>query len=160
MVILAGCGGSADRMDAGEVAGTYRIDSHVGSRCAVDQPVQSDAAYLALRLFAEGAVIQACPDTPTNQCGPSTSLPEMIAHGWSGSDASAESHENGRICILQYREYAVTVIGGHLSFDSTTYGSTFGVVTCTADEARMRGTAMPCALHERIEATAAPAPFP
>jgi hypothetical protein len=153
VVTLAGCTSTSNTAPPVDPTGVYRVDSHVGSQCAIDQPVANPETSLTVTMTADGIKIDEGIDTG----GPGFAMSNMAPGRWSGFAANAQSVENGRVCLLTYREHTAVFEGDHLVFEDTTYGIQFGPIDCTVDAAVSHGKTMPCETHERIDATHEPA---
>lgn len=149
-LVLAGCASDAG---GGDPIGTFLVDADVASPCATDEPVADPTDRLVVAPLGVGVTVEPCRDELPS-CDPILTLADAVAAGFAGTDASAQSFENGRVCELAFRELALTVRGDRLTLDITTHSTQLGFGSaCTIDEAVARGTAMPCARHERITAT-------
>jgi hypothetical protein len=142
---------------AEEVFGTYRVERDFGSRCAIDQPVRQPADKLELAPMMNGVSLRSCRGAESAEvCGPVRLLPEEIASGWRGTEAFAQTYENGRICVLSYREVLARVESGRLTVEINSHGAQFGVRSCTTADALAEGPSLSCTAHELAEATHTP----
>lgn len=97
-----------------------------------------------------------CEDLAGANCAGSglfgNSFAEPIEGGWGGVISS--SGGSAPNCTISFTEQTATLQGTLLIVESTTYGEDVTTeAECSTDEAEKRGTSMPCASHERIEAT-------
>jgi hypothetical protein len=142
---------------AEEVFGTYRVERDFGSRCAIDQPVRQPADKLELAPMMSGVSLRTCRGVESAEiCGPVRLLPEEIASGWRGTEAFAQTYENGRVCVMTWRETLARVVNGRLTVEINTHGAQFGVRSCTVAEAAAEGPSLSCTAHELAEATRTP----
>jgi hypothetical protein len=156
VVALAGCGGS----DV-DLTGVYQVTADVASApCGADQPAPMPPAYIkftAGNLF--GATVysyESCTDAAGTMCdslgGLFGGFSEPIDNGWRG----IESYDSyGGICSLGYNERTAILTGSMLVIEENQYADSpdLDEAHCTTDEAEKRGKTMPCAMHERVEAT-------
>ena len=152
VVALTACDQSVNLVD---LTGVYQVDADVGSKpCGTDTPVAQPAPFVT---FAEndalgGFWIRSCADRAAMNCWGDQFLgafPGPLEDGWQGtiSDASAT-------CFLTYRVQTAKLFDGtHLVVNTTEYGEQSTVAMCTPRDAEVRGSLMPCTMHERIDAT-------
>jgi len=160
IVLLAAC--STDTTD---LSGMYRVDVAVGSMpCGADEPLPSVPPFLKFSkdefLGQDYFKYDGCMDEAGTDCGPSGGLFsgffEPISDGWRGVVTSS-SGSGGR-CALSYFEQTAILKKTALVIDGSAFRETVDLPDsqCDPDEAEKRGDDMPCAEHERIEATQLP----
>lgn len=158
-IVLAACGGG----DGGpDLTGMYRVDAALGSSpCGVDQPLMMFPPYLK---FAEDEFLgqkyfkyDGCTDEAGTDCdgtgGLFSGFFEPIDDGWRGIVTTSSG--SGGQCALGYFEQSAVLKGQQLVIEGNRYEDTVALPDdqCEPDEAERRGDEMPCAEHERIEAT-------
>ena len=163
ILFLAACGGGSSGPD---LTGMYRVDVAVGSMpCGADEPLASIPPYLK---FAKDEFLgqpyfkyDGCQDEAGTDCGSTGGLFsgffEPIDNGWRGVVTSSSGSAGS--CTLSYFEQTAVLKGLMLVIDGSSYRDTVDLpdAQCEPDEAEKRNTDMPCAEHERIEATQLPA---
>lgn len=157
LIVTAAC--ATDHID---LAGTYRVDSDVGSApCGTDQPIPDAPAFL---IFKKGDLFgstyyafDGCTDQAGTMC-PITgsvfdSFAEPIDHGWRGRVSNASSSSGN--CLLAYLERTAILRGNQLVIESHDYRDTVVLpdAMCQPSEAETRGASMPCTEQSRIDAT-------
>ncbi len=161
LIVLSACGGDSGT----DLTGMYRVDVAVGSMpCGEDQPLPSIAPFLR---FAQDEFLgqkyfkyDGCNDEAGTDCAETGGLFsgffEPITDGWRGVVTSS-SGSNGT-CLLNYFEQTAILKGTALVIDGSSYRDQVELpdAQCEPEEAERRGTSMPCAEHERIEATQLP----
>ncbi|NVB84689.1 MAG: hypothetical protein HOV81_40325 [Kofleriaceae bacterium] len=151
-LLACGCQSEVD------LGGTYHVEANVLSApCGNDQLAAMPPATLELIPDdAFGFVYARCTDDAAAACetpNPYTdSFPEPIDGGWRGIVTTAGG---ATTCSLIYTAQTATLHGERLVIDIETHREDIpaAMVSCAPDEAARRGTSMPCAEHERIEAT-------
>lgn len=145
-----------------DLTGIYRVDVEVASRpCGVDAPVTTGASYVKLtksELFgAEFFAYEGCTDAAGLDCssigGVFGGFYEPIDDGWMGRTSYASN--SGLNCSLGITETTAILNGDQLVIDGSTHEDRIEITEdkCTPEEAELRGDAMPCTEHERVEAT-------
>ena len=154
LVLLGGCSDDVD------LSGVYEVTLAVGSEpCGADQPLTIDP-YLVFREEAifgqEFFVYDGCSDPAGTECesvgGLFGGFYEPTDTGWSGE--TSYTFGGGGSCTLGYQFQSADRAGDALVIESSTYSEddALGDDDCTTEEAKSRGTAMPCTEHVRIEA--------
>ena len=155
--LLAACGS-----DAVDLTGVYRVDSDVASMpCGTDAPVMTPPVALK---FAKSNFFgtdyfsySECDDIAGTMCNGGglfdNSFSEPVDGGWRGVVTS--SGGGGTTCTISYAEQTATLSGIQLVIEVKRYSEDVDntPALCSTDEAQRRNTSMPCAAHERIDAT-------
>lgn len=160
-IVAAGCG--SDEVD---LTGMYRVDTAVASMpCGNDQPVAMPPAYLKIskgEFFGATIFSMAeCTDEAGTDCTGGglfggDSFSEPIDGGWRGVLTSwSNGGDMDPTCTLSYAVSLALLSGATLTIESTRYGEEVEntETLCTTEEAERRADAMPCELHETLEAT-------
>jgi hypothetical protein len=152
VLALSACDQSIQLVD---LTGVYQVGTDVSSKpCGSDVPVSQPAPFVT---FSENDVLggfwmQSCADRAATNCWGDKYLgayPGALEDGWQGTVSGASE-----TCFLTYRVQTAKLFDGtHLVVETTEYGEQSTTVVCTAHDAEVRGSLMPCTLHERIDAT-------
>jgi hypothetical protein len=149
-LVLVGCGGDAEPVD---LTGMYRVDAHVSSRgCMTDTPVAMPYAYVRF----SGSTMDVCQSQDDTSCVMLVEFPIGVDNGWRREHASSAVGGEVQICRLQWIDATALRVGASgLVIETFTYADFVqpNSPLCNADEARARGSAMECDVHERIDAT-------
>jgi hypothetical protein len=157
LLAIAACNDDVD------LTGIYKVDSDVssmpcGSDAAIADPPVTLKFAKANFFGAEYFSYQTCDDLAATTCSTGGLLDagfsEPIDSGWRGVVTSSGS-SGGSLCTISYTEQTAVLHGTRLVVESTRYSEQVDNTTtlCAPEEAERRNTSMPCASHERIEAT-------
>jgi hypothetical protein len=158
LVLVAACSGDTD------LSGVYKVEQDVASMpCGTDAPVAMPPAFLK---FLENDFLgskswdeQTCPDATGTNCTTTGGflffggLSEPIDNGWEGQEYSTSF--SGTSCTMSYQVTTAMLVGAKLLVEASEYRETSDLpeAQCTTDAAKMKGAAMPCGMHELIDAT-------
>jgi hypothetical protein len=156
VVAVAACNDDVD------LTGIYKVDSNVASMpCGADAPIADPPVALKFAkanfFGAEYFSYQTCDDLAATMCSTGglfdAGFSEPIDSGWRGIVTS--SGGGGSLCTISYTEQTAILRGSQLVIESSRYSEQVDNTTtlCSPEEAERRNTSMPCASHERIEAT-------
>lgn len=146
-----------------DLTGIYKVEADVSSApCGTDAPLMNPPAAIK---FAKGEFFgaeyfsyQTCTDVAGTMCSPmgllDAGFSEPIDGGWRGIVTSAGAG-GGTTCTISYTEQTAVLHGSLLVIEINSYADTVDntPALCSPDEADRRNTTMPCAMHQRIEAT-------
>jgi len=155
---LVACGGSNNV----DLTGIYQVNTDVGSSpCGADQPVPMAPAYLhftQMDVFGQKYyAYDGCMDAAATMCDGSgglfTGFTEPITNGWKGELTASSG--GGGTCALTYAVRTAVFTKPQIAIEINEYSDTVMIpdAQCTTDEAKKRGTTMPCQMHEHIDAT-------
>lgn len=161
LIGLAACGGG----DGIDLSGMYRVDVAVGAMpCGEDTPLPSIPPFLKFApdefLGQKYYKYDGCMDEAGTDCaatgGLFTGFFEPIDDGWRGVVTSSSG--SGGSCSLSYFDQTAILKQTALVIDGSSFREVVDLPEdkCDPDEAERRGDSMPCAEHERIEATKLP----
>jgi hypothetical protein len=145
-----------------DLTGIYKVDSDVTSMpCGADSP-RTDAPvalkFAKANFFgAEYFTYQECDDLAATTCSSGglfdAGFSEPIDSGWRGIVTS--SGGGGSLCTISYTEQTAILRATQLVIEIKRYSAQVDNTPslCSPEEAERRNTSMPCASHERFEAT-------
>jgi hypothetical protein len=156
---LAGlaCGGDSITE---ELAGVYQVTHHTLNQqgCDSEGPTVDQYSHFALAgeefLVTEYLEFQTCTSADPATCqGLGVLSGYFLSNGqWIQQMASAA--ESGSACVLAYTLGTLTALGnGGLEIEVRRYREVDGALTgatCSAEEATLRGSTMPCIEYERV----------
>lgn len=152
---LGACGGPA-----GSPVGIYKVDamSVDAQGCGPGAPAAAPPLYLQLKqdslLGSPYFDFLTCQSAEPTSCGGSFGLPIYVPTDSGGAGYIAAASPTSSACTLQDAEASFSVTGSALRHEQHIYRlSNATDVPCTQDEAKQRGTSLPCIGYQLTLAT-------